>query len=136
MCFFHIFKSYSSSKTHPLSIFKDLSTLFLSRAEINFMGVFSAYQEHRGILYSDFDKKANEIYEQTKNLLERAKDENKPPHDIYIETALEKAKQPNPIDGHRGIKIIEELIGKWDPEKDERFISNNAQQAKNARPNS
>ncbi len=34
--FFSYCQSYHSSKTHPLSIFKYLLTLFLSRAELNF----------------------------------------------------------------------------------------------------
>ena len=90
-----------------------LGITYIPEPCINYMGVFSAYQEHRGILYADFDKKAEEIYEQTKKLIEDANAKNKKPYDIFIETAEENAKVQHPIDGHRGIEIIGELFQLW-----------------------
>jgi valine dehydrogenase (NAD+) len=92
--------------------------IYIPEQCINYMGVYCAYQEHRGILYSEIDEKAEEIYNQTKELLEKSGAESKKPFDIYIEKATAKAQEQNPIDnGHRGIKIIEELVKEWSPEK-------------------
>jgi len=92
--------------------------IYIPEPCVNFMGVFSAYQEHIGILRSDFDKKAAEIYHKTKELLEKAKVQNKTPYDIFIDTALRNAAVQNPILGHRGIEIIKELLESWRPKNE------------------
>lgn len=100
-----------------------LGITYIPEPCVNYMGVFSAYQEHRGILIADFEKKAEEIYKQTKKLIEDAKANNETPHSIFNKTALENAKEPHPIDGHRGIEIIKELVESWNPENKKQATS-------------
>jgi len=91
----------------------ELGIVCVPDAAINSMGIFSAYQEHIGIIKADFDKKADAIYVQTRELLTKAVLQGKTPHHIFIETALMKAMIPHPIFGHRGIEIIKEVFEAW-----------------------
>jgi leucine dehydrogenase len=84
--------------------------IYLPEAAINYMGVFSAYQEHNGILYADFERVADEIYDKTKKLL------NSPqaPYYAFEEEALIKSEELNPLfKDHRGKNIINEIYNNW-----------------------
>ena len=87
--------------------------IYIPETWINYMGVYSAYQEHRGILEEEFEQKIWNIYKETKAMLKLTKAYSLMPYKYAIVVAQVKAQQLNPIDGHRGIKIIKELFIDW-----------------------
>lgn len=86
---------------------------YIPETWINYMGVFSAYQEHRGILKEEFEEKVINIYKETKAMLKITKSYNLMPFKYAIVVAHVKAEQLNLTDGHRGIKIINEIFNDW-----------------------
>ena len=95
-----------------------LGIVYVPEPAINTMGVFSAYQEHSGIVIADFEIEAEKIYGKTKDLLSEARENNRKPYDLFIEIAKREAVKPHPIFGHRGIRIIAELVESWRPNRD------------------
>lgn len=87
--------------------------VYIPETWINYMGVYSAYQEHRGILGAEFEQKLKCIYAETKDMLLVTKKYNLMPYKYAIVVAHVKAEQLHPIDGHRGIKIEKELFEEW-----------------------
>jgi leucine dehydrogenase len=95
-------------KDYVVQTFHENGIIYLPEAAINYMGVFSAYQEHNGILYSDFIRVSEEIYQKTTRLITG----DKAPYTIFEDEALKKAKELNPLfkdQGHRSASIIEEI---------------------------
>ena len=87
--------------------------IYIPETWVNYMGVYSAYQEHRGILKEEFEQKIINVYKETKKMLAVTKAYNLMPHKYAVVVAHVKAELLNPIDGHRGIKIVEELFNDW-----------------------
>ncbi len=87
--------------------------VYIPEPWINYMGVFSAYQEHCGILKAEFKEKTDQIYQDTKTMLKNIKERGISTYQYVNEIADIKSIQLNPILGHRGIKIIEELFEQW-----------------------
>ncbi len=80
---------------------------------INWMGVFSAYQEHMGIVQSEFLVMVNNIHRTTLQLLKEAILADKTPYTLAMFIIQQRVKELHLIYGHRGIKIIEELLKIW-----------------------
>lgn len=96
-----------------------LGIVYVPETAVNYMGVFSAYQEHRGIVRGEFDTKAQELGQKTRNLFDEAAQKMIPPYSAFIEqartaaTAKEEAKEKNEVTSDRGIRIMEELLKNW-----------------------
>jgi len=79
---------------------------------INRLGIINCANEQYGYVKSDIDKEVELVYTDSLDLLKKAADKNVSPQKIAAEIATEKMKQAHPIWGHRGPKLVDEIVKK------------------------
>ncbi len=77
---------------------------------INRLGIINCANEQYGYVKSDIDKEVELVYTDSLDLLQKAADQNVSPQKIAADIATERMKQAHPIWGHRGPKLVDEII--------------------------
>jgi glutamate dehydrogenase/leucine dehydrogenase len=95
--------------------------LYMPDFLVNRMGIVNCADEQYGTVDDDpaFYRHLgtewdNSIYNLSLTILEEAKRTGRTPHRIACATADERAREPHPVWGHRGVRIIDSLVrGGW-----------------------
>jgi len=84
--------------------------LYLPDFIINRMGIVNCANEQYGYLLDTIEEKIEEVYLFTYNLLEKAKREDISPEFMAMQMAEQLSRVDHPIWGHRGEKLIKQLM--------------------------
>ncbi|MBK6929894.1 MAG: amino acid dehydrogenase [Saprospirales bacterium] len=77
---------------------------------INRMGIINCANEQYGYLEADLNTAVEKIYADVQWLLKTAGAKHQTPYQVAIEQAKKLAAIPHPIWGHRGVRIIQDLL--------------------------
>jgi glutamate dehydrogenase/leucine dehydrogenase len=80
---------------------------------INRMGIVNCANEQYGYLEDDLEAAVKKIYDDVLWLLEEARKEGKTPYEIAILQARKLTAESHPIMGHRGLRIIKDLLDRY-----------------------
>ena len=80
---------------------------------INRMGIINCANEQYGYLEEDLNKAVQKIFQDVLWLLKASEDNSAAPYKLAIDQARVLTAIEHPIWGHRGIKIIGDLLGHW-----------------------
>lgn len=86
--------------------------IYLPDYVINRMGIVNCANEMYGYIQSDIEAAIEQVYTDTRHILEEAKARNITPFEYADIWAEEESMIDHPLWGHRGKKIIQELIQK------------------------
>ena len=87
----------------------DKGIQYIPEPTINYMGVFSAYQEHIGISHRERDEKIADIAKQVFEMLQKAENQSKTPYAIFQQIADRASRTQNAIHEDRYYRILEEI---------------------------
>jgi len=84
--------------------------LYLPDFFINRLGIINCANEQYGYVKADIDKAVEQVYIDSRDLLQQAAEANKPPFEIANTIAEERLKETHPVWGHRGPALLAEAI--------------------------
>ncbi len=90
---------------------QDKGIIYLPDFFVNRLGIINCANEQYGYVKADIDREVELVYTDSLDLLEKAKSKNQSPFIIANQIAEERLQQPHPIWGHRGPKLVKEMIG-------------------------
>ncbi len=85
--------------------------IYLPDFFINRLGIINCANEQYGYVRNDIVKEVELVYTDSLELLTKAKAKDCSPQQIAAELAAERMKEAHPIWGHRGPRLVEEMIG-------------------------
>jgi len=88
----------------------DRGILYVPDFIINRMGIINCANEQYGYLRSEIENEANRVYDSILELLDESQKRNVSPYFQAIENSVKLSKIPNPLFGHRGKHLIQDLI--------------------------
>lgn len=86
---------------------------YVPEITMNFMGVFSAYQEHRGIVQDEFRTKTEAIGAEVTEILVEAHKRSRSPYYVAKNRSRARAKKPHKMYPGRGAAQIQQLMEEW-----------------------
>jgi len=86
--------------------------IFLPDFFINRLGIINCANEQYGYVKADIEKAVEQVYIDSIELLQQAKEANQPPFEIANAIAKERLQETHPVWGHRGPNLIKEAINR------------------------
>lgn len=84
--------------------------IYLPDFFINRLGIINCANEQYGYVRSDIEREVELVYTDSLDLLQKAKEQDCSPQVIAAQIAAERMKEPHPIWGHRGPKLVAEVL--------------------------